>query len=133
MEGRGRWVFEFEASLDYRVSSRTALATQRTMSQKNKKICFIPNCVCRCMGMCVQAMVPSEPQESMELESQAALTPSSRRVLGFEPRTSARALCSQNQQVISALLWAKFGSYLGKRGQGWQEGSGDREACYVAW
>lgn len=85
------------------------------------------------MGMCMQAMVLSESQESMELESQAALAPSSRRMLGFEPRTSARALCSQNQQVISALLWAKFGSYLEKRGQGWQEGSGDREACYVAW
>lgn len=85
------------------------------------------------MGMCVQAMVLSEPQESMELESQAALAPSSRWILGFEPRISARALCSQNQQVISALLWAKFGSYLEKRGQGGQEGSCDREACYVAW
>jgi hypothetical protein len=27
--GRGRWIFEFEASLVYRVSSRTARATQR--------------------------------------------------------------------------------------------------------
>jgi hypothetical protein len=27
--GRGRWISEFEASLVYRVSSRTARATQR--------------------------------------------------------------------------------------------------------
>jgi hypothetical protein len=36
--GRGRWVSEFEASLVYRVSSRTARATQRNpVSKKNKK------------------------------------------------------------------------------------------------
>jgi hypothetical protein len=37
--GRGRWISEFEASLVYRVSSRTARATQRkTLSrEKNKK------------------------------------------------------------------------------------------------
>jgi hypothetical protein len=29
LEGRGRWISEFEASLVYRVSSRTARATQR--------------------------------------------------------------------------------------------------------
>jgi hypothetical protein len=34
--GRGRWVSEFEASLDYRVSSRTARATKRNpVSKKN--------------------------------------------------------------------------------------------------
>jgi hypothetical protein len=45
--GRGRWISEFEASLVYRVSSRTARATQRkpisekqnkTKQNKNKKI-----------------------------------------------------------------------------------------------
>jgi hypothetical protein len=38
--GRGRWISEFEASLVYRVSSRTARVTQRnpeTLSQKAKK------------------------------------------------------------------------------------------------
>jgi hypothetical protein len=36
--GRGRWISEFEASLAYKVSSRTARATQRNpVSKKNKK------------------------------------------------------------------------------------------------
>jgi hypothetical protein len=34
---RGRWISEFEASLDYRVSSRTARDTQRNPVSKNKK------------------------------------------------------------------------------------------------
>ena len=34
--GRGRWIFEFEASLVYRVSSRTARATQRNPLSKRK-------------------------------------------------------------------------------------------------
>jgi hypothetical protein len=34
--GRGRWISEFEASLVYRVSSRTARATQRNPVSKNK-------------------------------------------------------------------------------------------------
>jgi hypothetical protein len=34
--GRGRWISEFEASLVYRVSSRTARATQRIPVSKNK-------------------------------------------------------------------------------------------------
>ena len=38
MGGRGRWISEFEASLVYRVSSRTARATQRNpVSKKTKK------------------------------------------------------------------------------------------------
>jgi hypothetical protein len=36
--GRGRQIFEFEASLVYRVSSRTAKATQRNpVSETNKQ------------------------------------------------------------------------------------------------
>jgi hypothetical protein len=35
--GRGRWISEFEASLIYRVSSRTARATQRNPVSKKKK------------------------------------------------------------------------------------------------
>jgi hypothetical protein len=35
--GRGRWISEFEASLVYRVRSRTARATQRNPVSKNKK------------------------------------------------------------------------------------------------
>jgi hypothetical protein len=35
--GRGRWIPEFEASLDYKVSSRTARAIQRNPVSKNKK------------------------------------------------------------------------------------------------
>jgi hypothetical protein len=34
--GRGRWISEFEASLVYRVSSRTVRATQRNPVSKNK-------------------------------------------------------------------------------------------------
>jgi hypothetical protein len=35
--GRGRWISEFEASLVYRVSSRTPRATQRNPVSKNQK------------------------------------------------------------------------------------------------
>jgi hypothetical protein len=35
--GRGRWISEFEASLVYRVSFRTARATQRNPVLKNKQ------------------------------------------------------------------------------------------------
>jgi hypothetical protein len=35
--GRGRWISEFEASLVYRVSSRTARAIQRNPVMKNQK------------------------------------------------------------------------------------------------
>jgi hypothetical protein len=36
--GRGRWISEFETSLVYKVSSRTARITQRNpVSKKNKK------------------------------------------------------------------------------------------------
>jgi hypothetical protein len=41
--GRGRLISEFEASLVYRVSSRTAKATQRNPVSE-KKILFSPNC-----------------------------------------------------------------------------------------
>jgi hypothetical protein len=34
--GRGRWISEFEASLIYKVSSRTARAIQRNPVSKNK-------------------------------------------------------------------------------------------------
>jgi hypothetical protein len=34
--GRGRWISEFEASLVYRVSSRTVRALQRNPVSKNK-------------------------------------------------------------------------------------------------
>jgi hypothetical protein len=35
--GRGRWISEFEASLVYKVSSRTARAIQRNPVSKNKQ------------------------------------------------------------------------------------------------
>jgi hypothetical protein len=35
--GKGRWISEFEASLVYKVSSRTARATQRNPVSKNQK------------------------------------------------------------------------------------------------
>jgi hypothetical protein len=37
MGGRGRWISEFEASLVYKVSSRTARAIQRNPVSKNQK------------------------------------------------------------------------------------------------
>jgi hypothetical protein len=36
-EAEARWISEFEASLVYRVSSRTARATQRNPVSKNQK------------------------------------------------------------------------------------------------
>jgi hypothetical protein len=36
--GRGRWISEFEASLVYKVSSRTARVTQRNPVFKKKKL-----------------------------------------------------------------------------------------------
>jgi hypothetical protein len=48
MGGRGRWISEFEASLVYKVSSRTARATQRNPVSKlsppkpsSKKIMYV--------------------------------------------------------------------------------------------
>jgi hypothetical protein len=41
--GRGRWISEFEASLVFRVSSRTARATQRNPVSKNQKPTNQPN------------------------------------------------------------------------------------------
>jgi hypothetical protein len=35
--GRGRWISEFEASLVYRVSSRTARTIQKNLVSKNKQ------------------------------------------------------------------------------------------------
>jgi hypothetical protein len=35
--GRGRWISEFEASLVYKVSSKTARAIQRNPVSKNQK------------------------------------------------------------------------------------------------
>jgi hypothetical protein len=37
LEGRGRWISEFEASLVYRMSSRTARTAQRNPVSKKKK------------------------------------------------------------------------------------------------
>jgi hypothetical protein len=37
LEGRDRWISELEASLVYRVSSRTAKATQRNPVSENQK------------------------------------------------------------------------------------------------
>jgi hypothetical protein len=36
LEGRGRQIYEFEASLVYRVSSRTAKTTEKTCLEKTK-------------------------------------------------------------------------------------------------
>jgi hypothetical protein len=45
--GRGRQISEFEASLIYRVSSRTARATQRNpVSKKNKKTNILTSVFC---------------------------------------------------------------------------------------
>jgi hypothetical protein len=41
--GRDRWISEFEASLVYKVSSRTARATQRNPVSKKKKVKIFSN------------------------------------------------------------------------------------------
>jgi hypothetical protein len=54
--GRGRWISEFEASLVYKVSSRTARVTQRNPVSKNQKkersekpvVCRLVGCPCDC-------------------------------------------------------------------------------------
>jgi hypothetical protein len=53
LEGRGRWIYEFEASLVYRVSSRTDRATQRNhvskkQKQKKKKRFYSMDGKCKC-------------------------------------------------------------------------------------
>ena len=45
LEGRDRHISEFEASLVYRVSSRTARTTQRNPVSKNKKEKGNPTCI----------------------------------------------------------------------------------------
>jgi hypothetical protein len=53
--GRGRWISEFKASLVYRVSSRTARATQRNLSRRKKKKTDKGECVLRqtCFVVCL--------------------------------------------------------------------------------
>jgi hypothetical protein len=57
--GRGRWISEFKASLVYKVSSRTARATQRNLVLKkpNKKKKFFINPI----SQVVQMLAPSTP------------------------------------------------------------------------
>ena len=43
--GRGRWISEFKASLVYKVSSRTAMATQRNPVSKNKNKTRVASCI----------------------------------------------------------------------------------------
>jgi hypothetical protein len=43
--GRGRWISEFEASLVYKVSSRTARAIQRNpVKEQQQKKCILKAC-----------------------------------------------------------------------------------------
>ena len=45
-QGRGRWISEFETSLLYIVSSRTAMATQRNSVSKTNKGVTMETCQC---------------------------------------------------------------------------------------
>jgi hypothetical protein len=52
---RGRWIFEFEASLVYRVSSRTARTTQREfVSNKLKRGLEVKREAFTCLGVSAQ-------------------------------------------------------------------------------
>jgi hypothetical protein len=81
--GRGRWISEFEASLVYRVSSRTARTTQRnpvskktTTKKQNKeipsvKILFIGFYFMCSYTMCMQYLwSPEGGSDPLELELQ---------------------------------------------------------------
>ena len=72
MEGRDRWISEFKASLDYRVSSRSARAvTQRNpVSKTNKQKVKKDLCVDVCVPVCVYVYfctVPPEARGGMEV------------------------------------------------------------------
>jgi hypothetical protein len=53
--GRGRWISEFEARLVYRVSSKTARATQRNPVSKKQKAKVKRLSVSRMVLLCVWA------------------------------------------------------------------------------
>ena len=54
LRGRGRWISEFEASLVYRVSSRTAKTTQKSPVSERKERFIIMYAVF-CLHVCLQA------------------------------------------------------------------------------
>jgi hypothetical protein len=72
---RGRRISEFEASLVYRVSSRTTRATQRNLVLENQptkqtKVNFSLSyvCVCVCVCVCVTPSSFSEEKQKREWE-----------------------------------------------------------------
>ena len=64
MGGRGRWISEFEASLVYRVSSRTAKTIQRNPVSKNQKkkkeFFFLKTCLLKSMSALLTGLGHSE-------------------------------------------------------------------------
>jgi hypothetical protein len=94
--GRGRRFSEFKASLVYKVSSRTARATQRNPVSKNqkkkkKKMYLSLILLYRCLG-CTYVYIsclPGVHSQSDPLELQMA--GEALRVLGTRPQSSAKA------------------------------------------
>lgn len=89
---------------------------------------FFLNCMLLCMSVCMQALVSSETTTRVH---------QSHRQLGAAHQECQesnsgplRAGCCLKQEVISA--WTRFGSCLEKKGQGWREVLGDKEASCVA-
>jgi hypothetical protein len=75
--GRGRWISEFEASLVYRVSSRTARLHRETLFQKKPKIYVLMIHQKRALDPITMVVSPMW-------------------LLGIELRTSGRAVCALN-------------------------------------
>jgi hypothetical protein len=107
--GRSGWVCEFEASLVYRVSSKTARATQRNLVTKkqkkeNKKNIFFSLCVCA-HATCSQ--VPKEARRGCCTSwdwSYLQMVVSHRVAAENEGRSSARA----TEPVSSPYLYFLF-------------------------
>jgi hypothetical protein len=89
--GRGRWISELEASLVYRVSSRTARATQSNPVSKkankiNKSVCMNFVCVFVCAALAWCPWRPGKASDPLEVELDMVF--SIIWVLGIEPRAS---------------------------------------------
>ena len=69
--GRGRQISEFEASLVYRVSSKTSRAIQRNpVSREKKKIIYVPvpkDNICPHCTLRIQTYLPSCPRGGLAL------------------------------------------------------------------
>jgi hypothetical protein len=72
--GRGRWISEFEASLVYKVNSRTARAIQRNLVSKNQLYIYV-HMYAWLFGHQQAYIKPTTPLNSPEKQKAAARGP----------------------------------------------------------